>query len=297
MFLSGVHGARNVLKGLDAHINDPWDIEDIWLIIVWHYLIKNRRKVYEFSHTRLPGTPDADGSWESSFWRWTVHPMRVVGALWLSLYVFDNAVRVGTLLHMNRWLPDVVIAQFDRGMYTLAAGVMSVMATDHWLPRILEAKANIKDSSQRLVLTRLATVMLAITTVVCSAVVFGLLPVHCSGSAASAVWPSALPRSHRQLHRGVDARGDASVQPRREDLPHDRRGAISWHQRPERRRLPCPGNRVVPDHARTQGYPADDCARTASSSAPTSSTSRDKPRASSCFRFACVSTTWKPSPR
>ena len=176
VFLSGLHGARNVLKGLDAHINDPWDIEDIWLIIVWHYLIKNRRKVYEFSHTRLPGTPDADGSWESSFWRWTVHPMRVVGALWLSLYVFDNAVRVGTLLHMNRWLPDVVIAQFDRGMYTLAAGVMSVMATDHWLPRILEAKANIKDSSQRLVLTRLATVMLAITTVVCSAVVFGLPP-------------------------------------------------------------------------------------------------------------------------
>lgn len=176
VFLSGVHGARNVLKGLDAHINDPWDIEDIWLIIVWHYLIKNRRKMYEFSHKRLPGTPDADGSWDSSFWRWAKHPMRVVGALWISLYLFDNAVRVGTLLHMNQWLPDVVMGQFDRGMYTLAAGIMSVMAVDHWLPRILEAKANIKDSSQRLVLTRLATVMLAISTVVCSAVVFGLPP-------------------------------------------------------------------------------------------------------------------------
>ena len=31
--------------------------------------------------------------------------MQAIGALWITLYLFDNAVRVGTLLDMSRWLP------------------------------------------------------------------------------------------------------------------------------------------------------------------------------------------------
>ena len=102
--------------------------------------------------------------------------MQAVGALWITLYIFDNAVRVGSLLEMARWLPNTTLNQFDRGMYTLTGGIISVMAADRWFPDFLKTKANISDASQRLVLTRLLTVGLFMTTIASSAVVFGLPP-------------------------------------------------------------------------------------------------------------------------
>ena len=190
-FLKRVRDCRGVLVALDEHINDPWEIEDAWLILAWHYAIsKGRRAAFDASRKRKRRANQGDESaetrvrldaerteaWESSFYKWVKKPMQAVGALWITLYLFDNAVRVGTLLEISRWLPDTTIAQFDRGMYTLTAGVISVMAADHWFPDFLRDKANIKDSSQRLVLTRLLTVALAMGSVASSAVVFGLPP-------------------------------------------------------------------------------------------------------------------------
>ena len=176
-FLERVQDCKGVIEAVDRHINDPWDIEDIWLIFLWHFMItKGRRKAYKFSRDSFAGSPDASGSWETSFWNWAAHPMRVVGALWIALYAFDNAVRIGSMLGIARWLPLIMMEQFDRGMYTLAGGIIAIMMTDRWFPEILESRANVKDASQRLVLTRLVTVSLAITTVVCTAIVFGLPP-------------------------------------------------------------------------------------------------------------------------
>ena len=181
-FLRRVRDCRGVLVALDEHINDPWEIEDAWLIVAWHFAIsKGRRAAFDASRKkRREGGDETDAelteAWEGSFYKWVKKPMQAVGALWITLYLFDNAVRVGTLLEMARWLPDTTIAQFDRGMYTLTAGVISVMAADHWFPDFLRDKANIKDASQRLVLTRLLTVALAMGSVASSAVVFGLPP-------------------------------------------------------------------------------------------------------------------------
>ena len=187
-FLKRVQDCRGVMVALDEHINDPWEIEDAWLIVAWHFAIsKGRRAAFNASRKRLASGEESTETqvwsdaelaeaWEGSFYKWVKRPMQAVGALWVTLYLFDNAVRVGTLLEMVRWLPDTTITQFDRGMYTLTAGVISVMATDHWLPDFLRDKANIKDASQRLVLTRLMTVALAIGSVASSAVVFGLPP-------------------------------------------------------------------------------------------------------------------------
>ena len=181
-FLKRVQDCRGVMVALDEHVNDPWEIEDAWLIVAWHFAIsKGRRAAFDASRKRLGSgkdTTEADAelaeAWEGSFHKWVKRPMQAVGALWVTLYLFDNAVRVGTLLEMSRWLPETTIAQFDRGMYTLTAGVISVMATDRWLPDFLRDKVNIKDASQRLVLTRLTTVALAMGSVASSAVVFGL---------------------------------------------------------------------------------------------------------------------------
>lgn len=38
------------MRGIDQHINDPWMVEDVWLIVAWHFAItKGRRRAYELS--------------------------------------------------------------------------------------------------------------------------------------------------------------------------------------------------------------------------------------------------------
>ena len=44
-----------VMNAIDDNVNDPWDIEDVWLIVAWHFAIaKGRRKVYDYLKERDP---------------------------------------------------------------------------------------------------------------------------------------------------------------------------------------------------------------------------------------------------
>ena len=85
------------------------------------------------------------------------------------------------------FLPTTIMEQFDRGMYTLAGGIIATMATDNYLPEILTDRLGIKDSSTKLVLTRLAVVTGALCTAMGSALVSGCPPSLSSGSEASEV--------------------------------------------------------------------------------------------------------------
>ena len=182
--LSLVKDLRAVVEFADQQINDPWSIEDVWLIVVWHFAIKSARqpafRLTEMLRKRKDENdvlPEDSAAWEAafkdSFWDWVKGPMRVIGALWITLYLFDNAVRIGTLLEIGNILPGTMMAQFDRGMYTLASGIILVMSTNQWLPAWLEAKG-IEDTSQRLVITRIMTLMLVLGTVNLTALVFGV---------------------------------------------------------------------------------------------------------------------------
>ena len=52
-FLKRVQDCREVLVSVDQHINDPWEIEDAWLIVAWHFLIsKGRRKVFNLTREK-----------------------------------------------------------------------------------------------------------------------------------------------------------------------------------------------------------------------------------------------------
>lgn len=152
-------------------------VEDVWLVIVWYFAItKGRKAAYLFEkklrNQREPSWEDA--IWEDSFWHWVANPMRVVGGLWVTLYLFDSAVRLGNMLEIPNMLPYSMMAQFDRGMYTLAAGVIAIMYTNHWLPNVLKIKAGVSDTSQQLVITRLVTVIIAFSTVGATALIFGV---------------------------------------------------------------------------------------------------------------------------
>ena len=165
---------RGVMNAIDDNVNDPWDIEDVWLIVAWHFAIaKGRRKVYDYLKER---DPENTVEWERSFWNWLGGPMKVIGGLWIGMYLWDNGCRVGELLEMSPFLPTTIMEQFDRGMYTLAGGIIATMATDNYLPEILTDRLGIKDSSTKLVLTRLAVVTGALCTAISSALVFGLPP-------------------------------------------------------------------------------------------------------------------------
>jgi hypothetical protein len=107
-FLRRVRDCRGVLVALDEHINDPWEIEDAWLILAWHFAIsKGRRAAFDASRQRRANHADESAetevwsdaetaeAWEGSFYKWVKKPMQAVGALWITLYLFDNAVRVG----------------------------------------------------------------------------------------------------------------------------------------------------------------------------------------------------------
>ena len=74
-------------------------------------------------------------------------PHKVIGGLWIGMYLWDNGCRVGELLEMSPFLPTTIMEQFDRSMYTLAGGIIATMATDNYLPEILTDRLGIKDSS------------------------------------------------------------------------------------------------------------------------------------------------------
>ena len=58
---------RGVMNAIDDNVNDP-DIEDVWLIVTWHFAIaKGRRKVYDYLKER---DPENTVAWERSFWNW-----------------------------------------------------------------------------------------------------------------------------------------------------------------------------------------------------------------------------------
>ena len=70
-FLKRVRDCRGVLVALDEHINDPWEIEDAWLILAWHYAIsKGRRAAFDASRKRKRRANQGDESAETGY-GWT----------------------------------------------------------------------------------------------------------------------------------------------------------------------------------------------------------------------------------
>lgn len=162
---------RSLARGIRTHMEDPWEVEDVWLIVAWHYAIsKGRRRVFDglakWDKTcQVTEKGGVDAAFNSSFWNWLGGPMKVMGGVWVSLYLHDNLAK---MFMMGRGI------DFDVAMYALAVGAIAVMFTNRWLPIILERRAGVSEASLQLVITRLVTILIVIVTVVCAGTLLGV---------------------------------------------------------------------------------------------------------------------------
>ena len=179
-----------VTEGIKKQAQDPWSVEDVWLILVWHWLeTRGRRMAFDPFEglTRDPklDSDAKDADYEDSIWGWLRGPMRAIKYTWIILYLHDN---------ISRMFPSVGVFEggyfgyaFDLGMYTLCAGTVTIMGISRWLPRMLENRVGIADASLQTVLTRLCTILVGIITVLRAGLLFGVPPGRSSASAASVV--------------------------------------------------------------------------------------------------------------
>lgn len=170
---------------LTKMIQDPWAVEDVWLIVLWYYAhSKGRRALYNALNNSRRGTADKDGTGETekeefeaeaadakayakSFLSWLGGPMKVIGAVWITLYLRDT---FATMFMLGRGF------NIDIGMYVIALGAVVAMFIGRWLPEILERRAGIEEPAVQLIATRLMTIAIVLVTIVVAGSFFGVPP-------------------------------------------------------------------------------------------------------------------------
>ena len=112
-------------EGIKKQAQDPWSVEDVWLILVWHWLeTRGRRMAFDPFEglTRDPklDSDEKDADYKDSIWGWLRGPMRAIKYTWIILYLHDNISRMFPSVGCSR--EDTSGYAFDLGMYTLCAG-------------------------------------------------------------------------------------------------------------------------------------------------------------------------------
>ena len=88
-----------VTEGIKKQAQDPWSVEDVWLILVWHWFeTRGRRMAFDPFEglTRDPklDSDAKDADYEDSIWGWLRGPMRAIKYTWIILYLHDNISRM-----------------------------------------------------------------------------------------------------------------------------------------------------------------------------------------------------------
>tara|TARA_B110000977_G_scaffold74913_1_gene101191 strand:- start:10697 stop:12322 length:1626 start_codon:yes stop_codon:yes gene_type:complete len=166
-----------VANGIKKQAQDPWSVEDVWVIIALNWLIKNgRRKVFDI----VNATSDDDSTdeekitkqFDASVFGWLTGPLKALNLTWIFLYLHDNASRMFDPL--SSLDGGYFGYAFDLGMYTLMAGAVLVMSTQRWLPAILHEKLKIEEISLQTVITRLAVIAIAVVSTLRAGLLFGV---------------------------------------------------------------------------------------------------------------------------
>lgn len=165
----------HVTEAVKTQMNDDWDVEDVWLILLWNLAItKGRRAIFgalaKFEESDKDKTAEElDDAFESRdhFLRWLAGPMGVVSNAMTVLYLNDV---LGRVFKFEGFIDGM---GFDLGVYVLAFGATCAMAVGRYLPRVLETKFAVASVSLRSVLTRMAEVVVVFASIIKAGMLFG----------------------------------------------------------------------------------------------------------------------------
>ena len=184
---------RAFASGVKKQAEDPWSVEDVWVIFLMRWVIrKGRRALFdaldETEKEKTEKNMDADDDarsladslaterFDKSVFGWLEGPLKALNTTWIMLYLHDNASR----MFMVEAGAGVVANggylgySFDIGMYTLCLGVVGVLATLRWLPNFLRSRFGIEEVSLQTVITRLAVIAISAATTLRAALLFGV---------------------------------------------------------------------------------------------------------------------------
>ena len=151
-------------EGIKAQMNDPWSVEDVWLLLAWSWARnKGRRKLWD----KMNGDKtEDDAAFDGSFLGWLAGPMKAVWFCWTVLYVHDVFSKILVI--------PIDDLGFDIGVYILTSGALAIMTTSRFLPNFLETRFKIMEVALKTVITRLTTIAIGVVSVLNAGVCFGL---------------------------------------------------------------------------------------------------------------------------
>jgi hypothetical protein len=173
--------ARAFASGVKKQAEDPWSVEDVWIIFALQWVIKNgRRAAYDALANDKDDDASADASsrtkrFDASVFGWLEGPLKALNTTWILLYLHDNASRMFVVEAGAAYTGGGYLGySFDIGMYTLCLGVVSVLATQRWLPLFLQSRFGIEEVSLQTVITRLAVIAIGAVSVLRAGLLFGV---------------------------------------------------------------------------------------------------------------------------
>ena len=112
--------AQALGQGIKAQMNDPWSVEDVWLLLLWSYArTKGRRKLWD--KLNMNNKAEDAAAFDKSFLGWLDGPMKAVWFCWLVLYVHDVFSKILVI--------PIDDLGFDIGVYILTSGALAIMTT------------------------------------------------------------------------------------------------------------------------------------------------------------------------
>ena len=93
---------RAFASGVKKQAEDPWSVEDVWVIFLMRWVINDgRRAIYDALDKTARQEKDADDDprvaterFDASVFGWLEGPLKALNTTWIMLYLHDNASRM-----------------------------------------------------------------------------------------------------------------------------------------------------------------------------------------------------------
>ncbi|OUS45801.1 Mechanosensitive ion channel-domain-containing protein [Ostreococcus tauri] len=169
----------DALHAIELKTQEDWNVEDVWVLFAWNWLIRRgREKAFRASERMktLLVQNYREAQFEKSFLSWVKAPMRVIQALFVVSYVFDVGCSMIDMLSTEWDIPEYIKLGFDKGSYTFSLGIIVVMAIQQYGPKLLGRflPSIREDASLQLVITRLTSAAVVVTTLMLTLSAFGI---------------------------------------------------------------------------------------------------------------------------